>query len=265
MKCAGCGHSLAEGATLCLVCGTPATPGQQSKGIGIAVLPEPVPPSGDNWPSTYATTMSPYGTYNGSTQPPPPLIDSSKYYAAQPEKRVSSVRNPRTITIALIVAVLLMAAVGFGAYHFAYASHVASTPGGALGNGSALSSNPLCALPNVDATAAKMLSSAQLTSGLRDITHKNYAPIDATTTFTVGQTTYFAFTVGSNALATLSAAWCWGKAGTTSYYQMSVDHNLGVDGYFDLRNLDANAVGPAVLVVRWNGAVAFASQFIVNA
>lgn len=247
-------------------------PGQQSKGIGVAILPEPVPPSGDNWPQPddqpIGAPISPYSNYHvpSGIQPPPPLLfDSSKLYVPPPV--VKEMRRAQRLRVALAsVIVLLLMMVGFGAFTYAHANnHAASTSGGELGSSRPVTgTNASCVLPNVDHNAAKNFASAQMTSGLRDISHKNFVPVDNTTIFTVGQTVYFAFTVGTNAIATLSADWCWGSAGTTSHYQLSVDQNQGVQGYFNLHNLGAAAVGTGVLVVRWNDAVAYATLFAVN-
>ena len=219
------------------------------------MLPEPVPPSGDNWPAPYGQPISPYAIYQpyaGSNQVPPPHYDSSTLYAPPPSVKGARRRAwPMRFVLATVVVVLVFAA-GLVAMKLVYANNgPATTSGGDLGNHPITGTNPNCVLPDVDHTAAQNLTGAQLTSGLLDITHKKYEPIDNTTNFKVGQTVYFAFTVNSNAAATITADWCWGSAGDTSHYQLSVGRNMGIPGYFNLRNLSTTAVGTGVLAVRW--------------
>ena len=233
------------------------------------MLPEPVPPSGDNWPTatTYGAPISPYATYvpyASTNQVPPPLYDSSKLYAPPPTVKVSR-RSQRSRFILASVMLLVLSMGGFLAMKLVHANnHSTSISSGGLGTHPITGTNANCVLPDVDPTAAQNLTKAQLTSGLLNISQKKYEPIDSTTNFNVGQTIYFAFTINSNAVATLSADWCWGNAGDTSHFQLGANHNLGIPGYFRLYNLDALAVGTGVLIVRWNNAVAFASLFVVK-
>ncbi len=278
MRCNGCGQSLTEGVSVCLHCGTPVPPGYPAKRAEVALLPEPVPPSGDNWTSFSAPPTSPYqksDEYMVPSAPPPPPIyapgpGATNYAAGMtdnlPYQHTSPM--PRTIThlrrLITIVVVCAVALLSLGVFAYVHAmGRNGSTTGGDLNNqpggGSAL-----CTVPSIDQNAARNLMHPQLTSGLRDPAHKDFAPIDTANTFHVGQTVYFTFTIATNVSATLTAEWCWGQAGNTSDYPLSVSHNLGSQGYFNLRNLDKAAVGTGVLVVRWNDAIAYTSEFFVK-
>jgi len=274
---------LTEGVSVCLQCGTPIPPGYAAKRAEVALLPDPVPPSGDNWSEAFhAPPTSPYqqkyNEFSAPTTPPPPpiyaahgatdygvgLAGDDPYHTGPYPRAIPDVpavprftRARQILTVALVLAVAL---VGLGV--FAYARGHAtgrptSGPGGALANG------VVCAIPSIDPTAARDLTRAQLTTGLVNIAKKDFRPIDVANTFHVGQTVYFAFTVASNDSAMLTANWCWGAAGNTSMFPLSVSHSLGKEGYFDLRNLDQAAIGNGVLVVRWNDAVAYVGPFIV--
>jgi hypothetical protein len=280
MQCAGCGQSLTEGVSVCLRCGTPVPPGYPAKQVDVALLPDPVPPSGDNWSATFrAPPTSPYQHYDEhETVPPPPpsfyTRDTPGYnsdfsglspyglplYQISKPTQMKSVRRLNRWMAGALVALVCLLSLGI----FAYA-HAMGTKGSS--SGGAVNSQPAgvhCGIPIADETASRNLINPQLTTGLRDVTHKNFSPIDTVNTFKVGQTVYFTFTVGSNQNAAITAEWCWGQSGNTSQYNLSVNRSAGQQGYFDLRNLDSAAVGTGVLVVRWNDAVAYVKQFYVS-
>lgn len=269
MRCAGCGKTLTEGNAVCFHCGTPVTPGSQAKTVEVALLPEPVPLSGgENWAPSYGTPASPYGATNILMPPPPPTSASSLFDNLPPypnTKVLPRRRVPvRAMVLAGLVAVIALA-VSFGFFiSYAHAQPHASSGGELSGAGSSSPVNARCVLPALDPAQASNLLHPQLTDGLQDITHKDFRPVNNTVLFTVGQTIYLTFTVASNAAANLSADWCWGGAGTISHFQLAVNQSQGVNGYFNLRNLDAAAIGTGVVVLRWNNAVVYETFFQVK-
>ncbi len=279
MQCAGCGQSLTEGVSVCLRCGTPVPPGYSAKRADVALLPDPVPPSGDNWSETFrAPPTSPYQHFDDHalSAPPPPSLythDTPSYNSdfsgmlpyglppyqiSQPTKKHGGRRLSRWVA-GVVVALVCLMSLGIFAYAHAMGNNK-STSGGGLNSQTAG-----CGVPTVDPTAAHNLLNPQLTTGLKDIKHKNFAPIDSTNTFKVNQTIYFTFTVISNQRATLTAEWCLGTASNTYEYSLPVKNSAGVQGYFDLQLQDPTAIGHGVLVVRWNNAVAYTDQFTVQA
>ncbi|MBA3825449.1 MAG: hypothetical protein H0X24_16315 [Ktedonobacterales bacterium] len=268
MRCAGCGRTLTEGNAVCLHCGTPVTPGSQAKTVEVALLPEPVPLSGgENWAPSYGTPASPYGATNVLTPPPPPTSASSLFDNLPPypnSKVLPQRRMPmRAMLLAGLVALIALA-VSFGLISRVHANPHAASGGELSGSSSSLPVSARCVLPALDPAAAGNVMNPQLTSGLRDVAHKDFRPVNNTVLFNVGQTIYVTFTVASNAAANLTADWCWGAAGNTSHYQLAVNHSQNVNGYFNLRNLDAAAVGTGVMVLRWNDAVIYETFFQVK-
>jgi hypothetical protein len=286
MRCAGCGQTLTEGVSVCLQCGTPVPPGYVAKRAEVALLPDPVPPSGDNWSDAFhAPPTSPYQQkyteFSAPTTPPPPPIyaghNSTDYgvglagndpYHTGPYPRTApdapvAPRLKRARQILAVTLVLAVAFLGLGAFAYARAHgaiRTTSGPGGDLAN----QPSAVCTIPSIDANAARNLTHTQFTTGLVNSAKKDYSPIDVANTFHVGQTVYFTFTVASNANATLTSVWCFGTAGNKPPpYQRSTNHSLGVQGYFSLGVLDDAAIGNGVLVVYWNDAIAFVGQFIV--
>jgi hypothetical protein len=269
MRCAGCGRTLTEGNAVCFHCGTPVTPGSQTKAVEVALLPEPTPPSGgDGWAPSYGTPISPYGTTNIISPPPPPSSSSSLFDNLPPYPN-TKVLPPRRLPMRSIVlagtVVLIALVLTFGAIKLVQAKSPHAASGGEL-NGASNSSpvNARCVLPALDHAAASNLRNPQLTSGLFDASHKDFRPTNNTVLFNVGQTIYVTFTVASNAAANLSADWCWGAAGNTSHYQLAVNQSQNVNGYFNLRNLDTAAIGTGVMVLRWNDAVVYETFFQVK-
>ncbi len=268
MRCAGCGQALTEGNAVCFQCGTPVTPGSQAKTVEVALLPEPVPPSGgDNWAPSYGTPASPYAPTNILNPPPPPTSTASFYANLPPYPNTKTLPKRPTparpfILVGIVAVVALL--VSFGLISRVHANPRATTGGGLSGVNSSLPVSARCVLPALDQSAAKNVLNPQLTSGLQDVARKDFRPVNNTVLFTVGQTIYLTFTVASNAAANLSADWCWGGAGTTSHYQLAVNQSQAVNGYFNLRNLDSAAVGTGVVVLRWNDAVVYETFFQVK-
>lgn len=279
MRCAGCGQGLTEnGASVCLNCGTPV-PREYAMAAApkhAAVLrPDPVLPSGDNWVQASVPT-GPYGGYAPQVVPPPPPaapFGAAPYsyetlpYPETPKKKLSW-RSPRVLgIIAVLLVVVSTGTIALRAYASGalFAKHSATTTGGDLGGDQVQFTNPKCDLPTVDNTAAKNILSPTLTTGLSDITKKDYTPIDNVSIFHVGTTIYFTFTIATDDSANLKADWCWGPRGDKTHYQLSVSHNQGISGYFNLQNLDKTAKGAGVIVIHWNDAVAAVLPFSVIA
>ena len=271
MQCAGCGHTLSEsGSSVCLRCGTPvpreyamaAAPRQAT-----VLRPDPVLPSGDNWQVSAPTGPYSSGSYRPAPPPPPTLYQSESYpnipYPPTEKSRWRS--TPKLVIIGL--AMLTLIAGAFGTYRaiagglWAHKSPVTSQ--GDLGGSQTTAVNPHCALPEVDRAASQNLQNAELAAQLRDISKKDYTPIEPATLFHVGTTIYFAFTIATNNSGKLTADWCWGARGEKTSFQLSVSNNKNIMGYFSLQNLDQTAIGNGVIVVRWDGSVASTKTFSV--
>lgn len=267
MTCAGCGQPLTEGVSVCLRCGTPLPRDLKPKAVEAALTPDPVLPSGDNWPSLAAPT-SPYGEYSATEPPPPPLYTTSGALGTPPYATTEPVKHAPTRPMFLSIAlVILLAAGGFGAFNYAHAAgwlgRFGNHSGGGVGAAPGTASAINCAVPAIDPVAKYNLTEVQLTTGLRDEAHKDYEPVNDVSYFHLGTSVYVTFRIASNAAADLNAQWCWG-AGNSAHYQLNLTHNRDVRGYFKLSNVDTNALGQGSIVIRWNGAVAVAIPFTVE-
>ncbi len=262
MRCSGCGQPLEADTTVCLRCGTPVP-----SDIVVPDAPSEDRPSVVGWPSLGAFT-SPYGNYATAEAPPPPLYYSGggTYGATaypMPLRRWERWR----VNLAVGVFATLVLALGFSALGYAYAHNLKSAPSTMTGTGqlgNTLLDGTNCQLPHANPTAAANLANAQLTSGLRDEADGNYEPIDNKSAFAVGQTVFNTFTVATDASANVVADWCWGKLGQTASFTLYVTHDRNVTGYFKLNDLSSEAVGEAVLVIRWNQVPAYVITFSVT-
>jgi hypothetical protein len=271
MRCAGCGQALTEGVSVCLRCGTPVPPGYSAKRAQVAMLPDPVPPSGDNWTSFSAPPTSPYqksDELGAPVAPPPPPIyapgvpnyasgmTDNLFYQPTTPMAHGALHWRRLVAIVVVCAVALLS-LGIYAYVHAMGRNGSTVSGGL---------NSMCAVPTIDRSAASNLEYPQLTNGLRDPAHNDFAPIDTANTFHTGQTIYLTFTVASNANAKLTAEWCLGQSNNTYEFTLDVNRKYGTQGYFKLETHkpDKVDVGNGVLVVWWNNAVAYTTEFVVK-
>jgi hypothetical protein len=119
-----------------------------------------------------------------------------------------------------------------------------------------------CTVAMVDPLAASALSSAQLTTGVRDASKQDYRPIDSVTRFTAGQQAYITFKIATAEAGTASVSFCTPSgvvpglldipAGSTERYAQ-----------FSTRFAPQDA-GAAVVTLTWNGAVAASLPFRVD-
>jgi len=275
MQCTGCGQPLSSKVAVCLHCGTPIPRNTRDKQGGKAILsipaiPDPVLSSGDNWPALGAPT-SPYGNYSTNMPPPPPLLDNQSISMAYAHNIPQSFWLRSRMWIFVLTAMLLVSLVGgFGA-SLAFAGNLRLPKlnvngGGAISDHQHTTPTLICKIPPVDPVAAQHVGSVQLTIGLLDPDHKNYAPINDQRQFSIGQAVYVTFSLLTDESGVISPQWCLGTQGVSvAPYNLTVEKgNKGIGGYLSLKNLDATTIGPSVLIITWNNAIAAVIPFTVT-
>jgi hypothetical protein len=249
MRCSGCGKPLISSVTVCLHCGTPITNiPQQATAliIDLPEMPDPVPQSGDNWPSL-APVTGPYGSYAPVNPPPPPLFlhdtIGANLYDTTPVPK-SGFR--RRIFISLFVVCSLIF-IGVGtSYALAKLRQGVSSEGGGISK-----SQPFCTLLDVDPSVSGLISDLQTTSKLRNEAQKDYEPVDNTTRFTVGQTVYATFIIRTDEEITLVSNWCMGATGKNrpSFTLHVSKKSQGFRAYFSLEKTTEDALGTSLLTI----------------
>ncbi len=256
MQCSGCGQSVTNGVSVCLVCGTPvprrvSLPQDGPSDFVLPSHPDPVKPSGDNWPELVPPT-SPYGPYIPADPPPPPHLISSEMFHTGPHRRRYILRQPVVMGAVAIFALLL----GSVSASFAFASGKVELPFTQLHSisGDLAPQHAICSATAVE-TNITYVGNWQLTTGLQDIDQKNYAPIDSTSTFHLNQSVYATFAVFDDTPATLTAYWCLnGGAQVVGPYPMQIVRgSKGIAGYERLSNISVS--GPASLIIQWQNKV----------
>lgn len=265
MQCSGCGHSITDGVSVCLECGTPvprriSLPQASSQEFALPVHPDPVKPSGDNWPELTPPT-SPYGPYIPADPPPPPQMLTTELFQTGQRRRRYILRQPLVMS-AIAIFALLLGSVGAS---FAFAEGkilLPSSPAHSVSGGDLSSQHAICSANPVSMKTA-YVGNWQLTTGLRDIDRKDYTPVDSTSTFHLNQTIYATFVVFDDTPATLSAYWCLnGGATVVGPYSMQIVHGgKGTAGYERLFNVDV--AGPASLVIQWKDEIVSVIPFNV--
>ncbi len=262
MNCSGCGSHLSEDTTVCLICGTPA-PKREKPSAGLVwEMPDPVKPSGDNWPESEFPT-SPYLSGPRRIEAPPPFLGAD-YYRATPHSK------PRMNISATIMLFVLLAVSIFGAQYYFYEHHNAASTqqtGQSSQPSQQTALTSYCAkntIPIISPENAP-INSVQLTSGLKDPYTGNYSPINSKNTFVTGQTIYVTFLVNNNTAFHLSAVWCLNNhTVNVGPYNLVIDANkAGIYGYFDLTQVTISGAAK-VIIFYGNQAVSITPFTILN-
>jgi hypothetical protein len=119
-----------------------------------------------------------------------------------------------------------------------------------------------CAVATVDPTAAAALTSAQLTTGVRDADKRDYRPVDSVARFMVGQQAYLTFKITTTKAGTAGVTFC----APSGVVPGSLDIAAGSQeryAQFSTRFALEDA-GVAVVTLTWNGAVAASLAFTVG-
>jgi hypothetical protein len=120
----------------------------------------------------------------------------------------------------------------------------------------------VCAVATVDPTAAVALTSAQLTTGVRDPDKQDYRPIDSVTRFTVGQQTYLTFRIATAQAGTAGVSFCAPSGVVPGSLEIPAGSQERY-AQFSTRFAPQDA-GAAVVTLTWNGAVAASLAFTVD-
>jgi hypothetical protein len=119
----------------------------------------------------------------------------------------------------------------------------------------------ICAIASADAAAARALTNAQLTTGVRDAAKQDYRPIDATSRFTVGQLAYLTFKIATPQAGTAGVSYCAPSGrvpGTLAVPAGSQQRYAQFSTRFAPQD-----VGGGVVTLTWNDAVAASLAFTV--
>jgi hypothetical protein len=119
-----------------------------------------------------------------------------------------------------------------------------------------------CAVATVDPTAAAALTSAQLSTGVRDASQKDFRPIDSVTRFVSGQRAYLTFKIATTQAGIASASFCT-PAGIVPGSLEAPAGRAGRTAQFSTR-FASQDVGSGVVTLIWNGAVAASLAFTVD-
>jgi hypothetical protein len=122
---------------------------------------------------------------------------------------------------------------------------------------------PTCAAQPVDQGAARVITHAQMTTGLRDPGAQDYRPIDNASTFRVGQRAYITFMIATTHPGTAEVRFCT-PAGTVPGMLAVPAGVSGRYGQFSV-DLSPDEAGHAVATLLWNGTVAASIPFTVTA
>src|SRR5262245_11294629 len=121
---------------------------------------------------------------------------------------------------------------------------------------------PRCPVPVVNTAAASALSQVRMATGVRDLAHHDYRPIDNVRHFRSEQEAFLTFAVATKHAGTVDVAFC--TAGRRVTGSLAVPANAaGRYATFSLQLEDID-VGPAMAVLRWDGAVAGAMTLVVT-
>lgn len=120
-----------------------------------------------------------------------------------------------------------------------------------------------CQLPPVDPTATAALTSAQLTTGVRDAAKQDYRPIDAVTRFTTGQLAYLTFKITTTQAGTAGVTFCAPSGRTPGTLEIPAGSQERY-AQFSTRFAPQDAGGAGVVTLTWNGAVAASLPFTVD-
>jgi hypothetical protein len=120
----------------------------------------------------------------------------------------------------------------------------------------------LCTSATVDRIAAAALTNAQLTTGVRDASKKDYRPIDSVTRFAAGQQAYLTFRIATAQAGTANVSFCTPSGvipGILDIPSGSQERYAQFSARFAPQD-----VGAAVVTLTWDGAVAASLPFMVD-
>jgi hypothetical protein len=119
-----------------------------------------------------------------------------------------------------------------------------------------------CAVVTVDPTAAAALTSAQLTTGVRDASKQDYRPIDSVRRFTTGQQAYLTFKIATAQAGKAGVSFCAPSGVVPGLLDIPAGSQERF-AQFSTRFAPQDA-GVAVVTLTWNGAVAASLPFTVD-
>ena len=272
MECVRCGALLGAERLRCARCGAPV---QRVAADDTLVVGAGGVPVARYVPSIYGAPVGPDRLRADEvTAGQPPIARMVGYRpvwlptpVVQPTRRtLPRIARPLAAVVVLLVALALVAQVAttaqgvayhlgpftLGAPHASPTHHATPTP----------TATPACALPVLDATATKALTQAQLTTGVRNLSAKDYRPVNNVSSFTVGQQAYLTFKVATNTAGIASVAFCTPQQifiGVLSIPARSANR------YAEFSMMvAAQSGGQCVATLRWQGAVAAALPFTIH-
>jgi hypothetical protein len=291
MQCGNCGRPLRPEELICPNCGEPvpqhAHKLADATGVSLSPLPSMPQPSGppvDPYaPTIYGPPIGPerFGPLYAPSEGPALPRQVGGYRPVRPLARPAArrgrggwVRALAVLSAACVVALLFMGALAASGQRIAgvdlsFLRRPAAPAAPALPSPTP---TPACPAPPVNPQAAKALKNVQLTT---EVVGANYQPANKVTKFAVGQYIYVTFQVATNEAGTIQATFCTNGALASGSKDVPA-HDLNARGEFHpLVQAGANdwipatlttaSVGPGVVTLRWNGAVAAVLPFTVAA
>ena len=268
MRCPRCGAALAVGAAVCGRCGnpvaqyggvsSPTVPSRSQAGTPVARYdPSPYgPPVEADRQMTPVTLMEADSEtrraigYRPVELPPPP-----------PRQRRGRRRFALLALMVPVALVLAAVALAHGAENLGQGTLPAgmkTAPAGATPAPAASA----CSVRAINPAAARLVSHAQLATGVRDAAKKDYRPIDNVTTFSTHQMIYLTFEIATSQAGSVSVVFC--APGLQASGQLAIPAN-STSRYAEFAMMpgEANA-GPATATILWNGEVAASLPFTIK-
>lgn len=258
---------MVAGATVCQVCGHPVPSAEMSTQRKQAGLP-----AGRYVPSVYGPPVRPDVVPRASemeAEAPPRRTFGYRPVdlPPPPPERGGSLRR-RLVRLLLVALVLGVAVTAVAFAKGALPPHAAPAPSGkapvvGVRATATTDTGQVCsAAAQVDASAAQALAQAQLTSGLRNAGAHDYRPVNAVSSFHVGQTGYVTFQVATTEAGTASVLFCMPAEQVSGSLSVPAGSS-GRYGEFSAQ-FGARDVGKGHALLTWNGAVAADVPFTVS-
>lgn len=290
MQCVNCGRPLRPEETICPNCGEPVP--EHARNLAettIVTSPPPRmaqesgPPLDPYAPTIYGPPIGPdrFGPIYAPPEGPAAARRVGGYRLVQPlarpekrRERGGKLRALALLSAACVVALLFVGALAASGQRIAGVDlgFLRQHPAPAVRTVATASPTPACPAPAVDPQAAEALKNVQLTTS---VVGPTYQPANNVRSFAVGQYIYVTFQVASNEAGTVEATFCTNGALATGTKDVP-QHDQNARGEFHpLVQVGANdwmpatlttaSVGPGVVTLRWNGAVAAVVAFTVTA
>lgn len=266
MQCARCGADIASGDRHCGRCGAPVlrlpTASDETRHIGGVPVPTQAP-------SVYGPPVVGSALPVGATEITEVTAPPRRFIGYRPIMAPPALpARPRIgcIGATLLGVALLALLVAGGAFAHAHGSLPlfggASQPTVTNAQRTATALANVCPHAAKNAGAARLLTHPQMTTGLYNAAKQDFRPINAVTTFHVGQQAYITFLIATAEAGSASVNFC--TPGEQIPGSLTVPAGA-VDRYAEFAvRFTARDVGRGLATLSWNGAVAATLPYTVT-